>query len=162
MKGKFSGRAMHIEYHTVSPKKEKAANCIYLTTDRICQNKESVYYTQKCFAASYCPLKLKKNESANQALKNQAGNKKVSFDDVGNKPQNKMKCTLPESCDVYSKNYGNGKYVGYKAESGLVLVQFKERIIKFQYPNAILEKHLVVPKHAYRQVLHDVAKAERK
>ena len=40
-------------------KKKKAANCIFLTTNRVCTNKESYKYTCKCFIASYCPLRIK-------------------------------------------------------------------------------------------------------
>ena len=40
-------------------KKKKAANCIFLTTKRVCTNKESYKYTCKCFIASYCPLRIK-------------------------------------------------------------------------------------------------------
>ena len=60
-KRKFAGRNMHIEFHNVNPKKSKAADCIYLTENRECQNKKSPHYLSKCFAASYCTFKVKEN-----------------------------------------------------------------------------------------------------
>ena len=40
-------------------KKVKAANCIFLTEERICQNKESHKYLSKCFEATYCTYRIK-------------------------------------------------------------------------------------------------------
>lgn len=59
-----TGQGMHLEYHNINPKKEKASDCVYLTEDRICQNKDSYYYLGKCFVASDCPLKLKSTDGA--------------------------------------------------------------------------------------------------
>ena len=62
-KRKFAGRNMHIEFHNVNPKRGKAADCIYLTEDRVCQNKKSPHYLAKCFAASYCTFKVKEKDA---------------------------------------------------------------------------------------------------
>jgi hypothetical protein len=48
----FAGKNMHLEYHTVNPKKPKASDCMYLSETRECQNKQSPDYLSKCFAAS--------------------------------------------------------------------------------------------------------------
>ena len=49
-------------------KKKKAANCIFLTEDRICTNKKSPRYCEKCFEASYCTYRIK--ETVNSDTKN--------------------------------------------------------------------------------------------
>ena len=40
-------------------KKTKAANCVFLTEDRICTNKKSHKYCEKCFEATYCTYRVK-------------------------------------------------------------------------------------------------------
>ena len=156
MKGKYAGCGMHIEYHTVNPKKEKAANCIYLTTNRTCRNKESLYYLEKCFVASCCPLKVKEKGSK-ELLSKKNGQLVPVKKELNSK---RIQCTLPPKCPVQNKFFGSGAFVGYREESKIILVQFGEKVMRFQYPNAILDGHLVLPKDAFARVLHDISKAE--
>lgn len=155
-KRKFAGRNMHIEFHTVNPKKVKAANCIYLTEDRECQNKKSPNYLAKCFAASYCTFKVKEKDailpnpivSPNQVKKEEPKIKKIQ-------------CSLPLKCHVFSECFGQGNYTAYDVEKRIIEVTFNGIPRRFIYPDAIFKKHLIVPKFAFEIVLRDVSKAKK-
>ncbi len=156
MKQKFPGWAMHLEFHNTDPKKKKASDCIYLTTDRICQNKNSVQYLAKCFIASDCPLKIREKDA--QTLVNKTPPPPTPKKEL---PIKKIKCSLPKGCRIFSNKFGKGRYVDYNEESMIISVQFNEKIIRFQYPNAIIDKHLILPKPAFSTVLYDMRHAER-
>ena len=151
---KFAGRGMHIEFHNVNPKKTKAADCIYLTESRECQNKKSPHYLAKCFAASYCTFKVKEKD----ATKIKEPDKKTSprFPKAIVKPATKqMQCTLPLRCKMNNAKYGNGEYVGYNASTQMIEVAFPDRVHKFFYPNAVFGKHLIVTEELYEIVKKD-------
>lgn len=160
MKGIFAGSAMHIEYHTVNPKKKKASDCIYLDTDRICQNEKSFYFRSKCFAASYCHLRLKAKDAIEIELKKLQDNKEQKEEEKKERIK-KIKCTLTPNCTIYSERFGKGKFVMYEEKNMIISVQFGDKIIRFKYPDAIFEKYIIVPKYAFKQVLYDVSKAEK-
>jgi hypothetical protein len=156
---KFAGKNMHLEFHTVSPKKDKPADCIYLDENRECHNKNSPNYLAKCFAASYCTFKVRDKSAAsskpNPASVVSAAPKKAE------QQTKKMQCTLPLNCTVYSKAYGQGEYTAYNAEKRIIEVTFDDgNLRKFIYPDAILNKHLIVPRFAYAIVSKDIANAE--
>ena len=157
-KGKLSGYNWHFEFHSTNPKKEKAADCIFLTTDRICQNKESYHYLAKCFVASNCPLRVKEKDAEEYEKNKTKKPVAVSKKDL---PIKKIKCSLPMGCKIYSNKFGQGKYVDYNEASMIISVQFEEKVVRFMYPNAILDKHLIVPKFAFNTVLYDIRHAER-
>lgn len=157
-RGKFSGFNWHFEFHTTNPKKEKAADCIYLTTDRICQNNKSLNYLTKCFVATDCPLRIKEKDAEIAAKKES----EPAHTPKKQLPIKKIKCTLPMGCKIYSNKFGQGKYVDYNENSMIISVQFEdEKIVRFLYPNAVLDKHLIVPKFAFKSVLYDIRHAER-
>ena len=155
--GRLSGVSWHIEYHTTDKKKHKVADCIYLSDDRICNNKDSVQYLSKCFIASYCHLRVKEADAEKHA--------KIKAAQTTSKPKQpeikEIKCTLPLNCHIHSNKFGNGKFVGYDENSMLIYVQFGDKTIRFQYPNAILQKYITLPKHAFKQVLYDISKAKK-
>ena len=63
-------------------KKAKAANCLFLTEDRICTNKKSPRYSEKCFEATYCTYRIK--EQNNEDCKNKSeADKLKSYRKVG-------------------------------------------------------------------------------
>lgn len=159
-RGRFSGFRWHIEYHTTDKKKDKAADCVFLSEARICHNEKSQQYLAKCFIASCCPLRVKENEleahlqkQAELAQEESAKNKKSKII--------KISCSLPEKCVMYSKRFGKGKFIGFNEDTLIMSVQFEEKIIKFKYPDAIIEKHLIVPKYAFGRVMKDIRKAEK-
>ena len=140
----LSGFAWHMEYHQDN-KKEKAADCIYLTNDRICEHKESPYYLSKCFVASYCPKRItSKGEKAKTAKKMSEKQVKVR------KTQLIQKCSLPLNSPVYSKKYGVGFFVEYFADVHIMIIRFGEKNIKFDYPSAF--------KHGLLNVSDDMVK----
>ena len=157
-RGKFSGFNWHFEYHSVNPKKEKAADCIFLTTERTCQNKESYHYLAKCFVASDCPLRVKSKDAEEYAKKNAEKPAHTPKKELYIK---KIKCSLPMNCEMYSSKYGEGRLVDYNEESMIISVQFEEKIIRFQYPKAILDEYLIIPEYAFESVVYDVLHAER-
>lgn len=154
-KRKFAGRNMHIEFHTTNPKKSKPADCIYLNEKRECQNKKSPNYLAKCFAASYCTFKVKEKDAIPPKPVAPPAQKKEE-------PKiTKIQCSLPLRCHVFSNAYGQGEYTAYNTENRIIEVTFDGTPRKFIYPDAIFNKHLIVPKFAFEIVLRDVAKAEK-
>ena len=157
-RGRFSGFSWHTEFHTINPKREKAADCIYLTTDRLCQNKKCIKYMEKCFIATNCPFRVREKDAEKVA------NAKVAEPTPTPKkklPIKKIKCSLPMGCKMRSNKFGQGRLVDYNEASMIISVQFEEKIVRFQYPNAIIDKHLILPKPAFSTVLYDMRHAER-
>lgn len=154
-KRKFAGRNMHIEFHTTNPQKAKASNCVYLSEDRVCHNKKSPDYLAKCFAASYCTFKEREKDAVPPKPVIQPSQKPKE-------PQiQTIQCTLPLKCKVYSNAYGQGVYTAYNVEKRIIEVVFEGVSRKFIYPDAIFNKHLIVPKFAFEIVLRDVSKAKK-
>lgn len=154
-KRKFAGRNMHIEFHNVNPKKAKAADCIYLTENRECQNKKSPHYLAKCFAASYCTFKVKENEAVPP---------RPIVPPVPKKEEpkiKKIKCSLPLKCHMFSESFGQGEYTAFNEEKRIIEVTFDGTTRRFIYPDAIFQKHLIVPKFAFEIVLKDASNAEK-
>ena len=156
-KAKFAGFGCHIEYHTIDPKKEKAVDCIYSTDDRICQNKKCYYYLSKCFNSSNCSFRLK--EKAAEAIKKK--NEPVKRVESNAPPKiQKIKCTMPLGCKVFSEHFGEGHFAEYDEATMIMSVQFKQRKVRFLYPNAIIDKNLTVNENNFKCVLRDISKAE--
>lgn len=155
---KFAGKNMHLEFHTVKPKKKKAADCIYLTENRECQNKKSPDYLSKCFAASYCTFKVRSKDIApppKPIAKIPTPPKKEEPKII------KIKCTLPLNCRVSSPIFGKGRYTAYYEEGRIIEVTFQDKPRKFVYPDAILDKYLFFGEFADEIVARDIAKAEK-
>ena len=148
-RGKFSGFSWHTEFHTVNKKKEKAADCIYLTTDRICQCKDSYYYTLKCFSATHCPVRVKENEKILTEIK------------PPKKEQVIINCTLPKNCVVHSKRWNDGKYVRYEKENRHITISFNGKEIQFMYPDAFINKHLIVTEDLMKIINKDIANSKK-
>ena len=125
-KGKFSGFNWHHEFHTVDPKKEKAADCIYLTKDRICRNRSCIKNGEKCFVASHCKYRVRAADAP--ALV---------------QPTREWTCSLPEECVVYNKTHGIGRYIGFDLASHVITIEFDTCTKMYKYPDVFLEKHLV-------------------
>ena len=146
-RGKFSGFNWHVEYHTTDKKKEKAADCIYLTNDRICQNKQSGYYLSKCFVASNCKYKVKEKD-------------KIAANNTQNRTPTpaiiRYRCVLPPKCKVTNIKFGEGTFVDYSQKKMLLNIKFSDGVRLFKYPEAIINKHLLVSDTIYEQVLREV------
>ena len=155
-KRKFAGKNMHLEFRTVNPKKAKAADCIYLTENRECQNKKSPNYLAKCFAASYCTFKVKEKDAVTPSPV--VISKPVKKEEPKIK---KIQCTLPLKCHVFSEAFGQGEYTAYDEEKRTIEVTFNGTPRRFIYPDAIFDKYLILPKFAFKIVLKDVLKAEK-
>lgn len=125
-KGKFSGFNWHHEFHTVDPKKEKAADCIYLSEDRICRNRSCIVNGEKCFVATHCRYRIKAEDAPKPVPKKQ-----------------EWKCSLPPNCVVFSKVHGVGEYIGCDKTNHVISIQFDTVTKKYKYPDAFIEKHLV-------------------
>lgn len=154
-KRKFAGRNMHIEFHTVDPKREKSADCIYLTETRECRNKKSPHYLAKCFAASYCTFKVREKDAPPQAIVAPVAPK------VEEPRITAIRCTLPLNCRVHSATFGHGEYTAYNPEKRIIEVTFDGTPRNFLYPDAFLNKHLTLAPFAYEIVLRDISKAEK-
>lgn len=153
-KGYFSGFSWHTEFHTVDKKKNKAADCIFLTEDRICTCKKSVYFTEKCFSATYCPHRQKENIPEQNIV---AAKQKI----VTNKTETIINCTLPMNCSVYSKKWGNGEYILFEKAKKFITISFDGKEVKFMYPNAFLDKHLLISDQLMEIVQKDITNAKK-
>ena len=136
--GKFYDFAWHEEYHTVNPKKEKAANCIYLDNNRICYCKDSDNYMEKCFRASYCPHRKKENKfktnHTNAINSNNTQNKQT-----GSTYNKAIKCSLPKNARIFHKIYGYGIFIEYDGKTNIIKVRFNDFIKSFNYPNDFIK-----------------------
>ena len=124
-KGKFSGFNWHHEFHTVDPKKEKAADCIYLSEDRICRNRSCIVNGEKCFVATHCRYRIKAEDAPKPVQK-----------------KREWKCSLPNHCTIFSKTLGVGEFIGYDRKNHLITVKYDTCTQSYKYPDAFLEHHL--------------------
>lgn len=155
----FAGKNMHLEYHTVNPKKPKASDCIYLSETRECQNKQSPDYLSKCFAASYCTFKLREKD-----LQKPPAPSAIPPKPPASKKERrivKIQCSLPLNCKMYSPTFGQGQFTFFDEKNRIIHVTFQDREVRFAYPDAIFAKHLIVPKFAFDIVVKDFSKAEK-
>ena len=144
-RGRFSGFSWHMEYHTTDRKKEKAANCIYLTNNRICECKKSVYYLEKCFDSTHCPHRVKEeNPKTKTESKTTVSAPAKSNTTSQNQPKPKRHCSLPWGTKVNSKNWGDGTLNSFDSKTGKITISFNGKIIPFLYPDAFAQKHLTV------------------
>ena len=151
-KGKFSGFNWHLEYHSTNKKKDKAANCIYLDEDRICNNKDSVVYLEKCFRASWCQLRTKSNDS------------RYTDETTVSKPKAKKKiisinCSLPKNCQVMTKNNTKiGTLIAFDKEKMYITVKFHDEH-KYMYPSCFTDGYLTVSDELKQLIQKDIDNA---
>ena len=155
MKGKFSGVPVHIVYHTVNPKKTKAADCYYLDGKRTCNNKKCPQYWLQCFDATHCSFRLREKDAERLEKKDSDLSVAAMISHI-----KKIGCTLPIGCPIYSKAFGEGKLVEYNETSKTIRVAFGEKEIKFIYPQAIMEKHIALSEEDYDRLFYDIINAE--
>lgn len=136
---------MHTEFHSVNPKKEKAADCIYLTEDRNCQCKDCPQFLGLCYHASICKFRKRKSEY-HEPVKPSAPPK----------PRPICPCTLFLGTRMESKKYGKGRLKSYDEQQGHITVEFSnKRTVLFQYPESVLKGFLTVPESRMHVVLRD-------
>ena len=149
-RGKFSGFKWHHEFHTIEPKKEKASDCIFLSEQRECQNKDSSYYLSKCFIATICPHRVKSEiQDEDQCLSAQKPLKRIKYN-----------CSLPIGCVVVHKKYGEGRIIRFDQKDNFLWIQFAEKSLRFRYPNAFVDKFLSADKSVQHLITKDINEAE--
>ena len=124
-RNRLTGICWHEEFHTVDPKKEKAADCIYLTKDRICRNRNCILNGEKCFVATHCKYRKKAADAPKPV-----------------QPKRAWKCSLPKYCTVFSKTQGVGEYISCDKENHVITVKFEKSVQSYKYPEVFLEQHL--------------------
>lgn len=155
-KGWLSGAAMHYEYHTVERKKQKAANCKYLSNNRICRNEKSPCYLGKCFEATWCTYRVKEKQTLS---KNEQDQPKIA---IQNKPKpdkyKGIKCSLPMGTIVTNKKNSQGKLIKYNKEKRFIYVDYpsKEELVKYSYPEVFLEGFLTVDEQYDSCIARDI------
>ena len=151
-----NSNGMHIEYHTVDRKKEKAADCIYLDEKRICRNKNCHEYLSKCFASTACTLRVKSTDKPEQSTaKNNSTIKKKHIVDVC--------CTLPLNCEIENRTFGKGTFKEFNRKSRVIYIDFGERGIRgFQYPESFYNGFLSVSSELKKCVKNDKHKARKR
>ncbi len=153
-RGKFSGFSWHNEFHAIDRKKEKAADCIYMRKDRTCSNEKSLCFSEKCFEATRCHLRVKKNQKeANLVTSKKDKVKKLIIKSI--------KCTLPKNCKIIRKDLVEGEYIDFIEDKMHLVVKFNGKVWKYQYPKAILEGFISVSDEEYKCVLNDIDKAKK-
>ena len=160
-RNRLTGICWHEEWHTVDPKKEKAADCIYLGKDRICHKRGCERHDEKCFDATVCKYRVRSDEEVPVE----------ELQRTSNKPQYKQRlsegiigidCTMPIGCSVYSNIFGSGVYHSFDKANRLISVKFDIGLKRFQYPEAIFNKHIIVGQELFAYVIADSKNAERK
>lgn len=137
-RGRLSGTPCHIEYHTVSRKKTKAADCIYLDQNRICHCKRSPWYTSKCFEATTCTFrerdKVKEKSLKEKSTQNDI--KKAPLQRAIKDPGESIKCPIPMGSTIIHKTYGEGRLCAYDKTKEILTIQFQNKESRFSYPDA--------------------------
>ena len=154
-KKKYPGQNMHLEYHTVDRKREKPADCIYMTDNRECQCRESPCFLSKCFVATSCKYRVKSAEAKATPSPVKTTGVTTTAED-NDKKYWSIKCNLPLRCRVWSGKYGEGVFVGFVFEDRVIRVSFAGRIRSFKYPESILEEEVRVTAENYKIVLSDL------
>lgn len=150
-----NSNGMHIEYHTVDRKKEKAADCIYLDGKRICRNKNCHEYLSKCFASTACTLRVKSTDEIETKPIKKTPQKKKHIVDVC--------CTLPLNCEIESRTFGKGTFKEFNRKSRVIYIDFGERGVRgYQYPESFYKGYLAVSGELKKCVRNDRNKAQKK
>ena len=158
-RGKLSGFCWHEEYHTISRKKAKAADCIYLTESRICRNHKCVQYGEKCFVATYCPYRIKEKQPEKTQEEVAVANHQEHA--IVPKHITKINCTIPKGAELYSQAYGKGAYLSFENKFRIISVSFGTEVKTFRYPEAFIEGHICAAGPIYQRVQQDIQNAVR-
>ena len=153
---------MHIEYHTVNPKRDKPADCIFMIENRICNHPKSVVYDEKCYMASYCPYRekdpqksRKKKEPKNSA---DTADKKSWKGTVPHKREiYKINCSIPLLESIENKSLGSGIFVQYENKRMTILYRGVEQ--RFVYPDAFLDGYLIADEKMEELIIKDMSEA---
>lgn len=149
-KGKLSGFAWHIEYHALH-ENNKQANCKYLDEKRICRNRKSgYYYLSKCFDATHCPYREKKNKKEN----------KIKFH-ANQKFRKIKKCSLPIGCKVRHKSGMTGRFVEYDESRGYIIIEYPDKTSKYLYPQAFTDGFLSLSDKFIHLLQKDIKESNR-
>ena len=140
-RNRLTGICWHEEFHTVDPKKEKAADCIYLGKDRICHKRGCERHDEKCFDATLCRHRVREKDAPKPV-----------------QPTPEWKCSLPKHCDIFSKTHGMGKYIGCDKKNRLITVKFDTCVQSYFYPDAFLQQQLYGAQSVTDAVLADTRK----
>jgi hypothetical protein len=171
MAKKPNANGMHVEYHTVNPKKDKAADCVFLDSNRVCYCKESTQYLTKCFIASYCPHKIKDGEVVaprpTPSKQKPTPSKPKAYSNTPNHPAygpkviTSIDCTLPLGCMVYSKAFGKGYFRSYDKKTRRIYFEFADgKMHCFSYPDVFDKGYLALPTEFKDYVKNDKLKAK--
>lgn len=152
-RGRFSGFCWHEEYHTVDRKKEKAADCSYLTQGRICTNKKCSQYGEKCFVATHCPYRFREHGPIKRKNSQQHSSRTMRIVSIN--------CTIPVGAPIYSHSLGKGSYLSFDSKFRIISVSFENEVKRFQYPEAFTQGHICCPGEVYQRVSHDIEFAVR-
>ena len=155
-RGWLSGAAMHSEYHTIERKKKKAANCVFQTGSRICENEKSPCYLGKCFEATWCTYRIKEK---NFSSREPGQSKDIARNNKPKKDKYKgIKCSLPMGIEVYNKKKSKGKLIKYDREKRILYVKYpmKEDLIKYKYPEVFLDGFLEVEEKFKNYIAKDI------
>lgn len=107
---------------------------------------------EKCFEASVCPFRIKeKDATAPEPRKIEAPKVETIVE---------IKCSIHKGCPIYSPTFGKGKFVSFNPTARHIEVKFGENVKKFLYPDAIFDKHLIVPKDVFPKVCNDKKEAK--
>lgn len=167
--GRLSGYCWHVGYP--DRKKKKAADCIFLDSERFCNNEESMNYHSKCFEATHCPVRIRettveKAKPSGKTTKQRSAKKKPQKKEVVpfvsskiSKKESKQKtCSIPPGTIILSKKYGAGKFIAFDSETGYITIQFDNAEIQFSYFKAFQCKSLTVSESVMELVLQDMKK----
>ena len=143
-RGYLSGAACHIEYHSVNRKKEKAADCVYLDTNRICRCRRSPWYLAKCFDATCCSFREREQKVNPKPTPPQKPTAPTGTDNSKilkalSSARKKKRCApfnIPIGTVLFHKVYGKGRLCAYNREGAVMTVQFSTNTARFIYPDA--------------------------
>ena len=166
--GRFYDIGWHMDYHS-QKKKRKAADCVFLDTNRICNNYESWNYLAKCFDASHCPIRKREAEEKERNKKiegtkpkdpQERNNRSTTSNSKASK-ENKTevhnkKCSIPLGTVVEHKEYGRGEFISFDAKKGYIKIRFNNIDVEFDYYIAFRRRTLKVSDEVMALVQSDL------
>lgn len=155
-KGKFNDFGWHNEFQSVNRKKEKAADCIYLDEDRICNCKKCMYYLGKCFYSTHCPFREKEKKAKEEKELHRTSQETKEQPVIMKKAEKipDIKCPLPIGAKVTTKHGKKGRVVEKDNAKNYLIIQFEDNaeMKKFRYPDAF-EKGFLIANQEYQKYI---------
>ena len=137
---------MNDTYLPINKKKEKAANCVFLTEDRICHCKQCYYYLSYCFDSTHCPHREKEE---------------IKIESIQKKKIKEIGCSIPEGTVVHARFGKTGVVHHYDYKKRMLYITFGDKAKPYLYPDSFQTSAIWFDKETEELMKRDIAVAIR-